>query len=83
MPYWGVPCKMMIRAAGALQEWAAGSRTGRDQRGAPDFSVVARRIRDEATDDWNDQVAVDRFTGKGGRFVRGEATAQANRAGGR
>jgi pyruvate/2-oxoglutarate dehydrogenase complex dihydrolipoamide dehydrogenase (E3) component len=32
---------------------------------------VADRIRDEATDDWNDRVAVDRFTGKGGRFVRG------------
>jgi pyruvate/2-oxoglutarate dehydrogenase complex dihydrolipoamide dehydrogenase (E3) component len=34
---------------------------------------VADRIRDEATDDWNDQVAVDRFTGKGGHFVRGRA----------
>src|SRR5262249_45385739 len=28
-------------------------------------------IRDEATDTWDDKVAVDRFTGKGGRFVRG------------
>ena len=37
----------------------------------PDWAPVARRIRDEATDDWDDQVAVDRFTGKGGRFVRG------------
>jgi pyruvate/2-oxoglutarate dehydrogenase complex dihydrolipoamide dehydrogenase (E3) component len=34
---------------------------------------VARRIRDEATDTWNDQVAVDRFTKKGGRFLRGSA----------
>lgn len=25
----------------------------------------------EATDDWNDRVAVDRFVGKSGRFVRG------------
>jgi pyruvate/2-oxoglutarate dehydrogenase complex dihydrolipoamide dehydrogenase (E3) component len=32
---------------------------------------VADRIRDEATDDSNDQVAVDRFTAKGGRSVRG------------
>jgi pyruvate/2-oxoglutarate dehydrogenase complex dihydrolipoamide dehydrogenase (E3) component len=32
---------------------------------------VARRIRDEATDDWDDAVAVQRFEDKGGRFVRG------------
>jgi pyruvate/2-oxoglutarate dehydrogenase complex dihydrolipoamide dehydrogenase (E3) component len=32
---------------------------------------VARRIRDEATDDWDDTVAADRFTGKGGHLVRG------------
>jgi pyruvate/2-oxoglutarate dehydrogenase complex dihydrolipoamide dehydrogenase (E3) component len=34
---------------------------------------VARRIRADATDDWDDKVAVDRFTGKGGHFVRGRA----------
>jgi pyruvate/2-oxoglutarate dehydrogenase complex dihydrolipoamide dehydrogenase (E3) component len=38
-----------------------------------DWEQVAARIRDEATDDWNDQVAVDRFTGKGGQFIRGRA----------
>jgi pyruvate/2-oxoglutarate dehydrogenase complex dihydrolipoamide dehydrogenase (E3) component len=38
----------------------------------PDWSPVAKRIREEATDSWNDQVAVDRFEGKGGRFLRGE-----------
>ncbi|MFJ2580832.1 dihydrolipoyl dehydrogenase family protein [Kitasatospora aureofaciens] len=37
------------------------------------WGPVAERIRDEATDDWNDQVAVDRFTGKGGTFARGRA----------
>ena len=37
----------------------------------PDWTPVARRIRDEATDDWNDKVAADRFTGKGGHLVRG------------
>ena len=35
---------------------------------------MARRIREEATDDWDDKVAVDRFTGKGGTFVRGYGT---------
>src|SRR5699024_9804226 len=37
----------------------------------PDWSVVARRIREEATDSWDDSVAADRFTGKGGTLVRG------------
>jgi len=39
----------------------------------PDWAPVAHRIREEATDFWNDKVAVDRFTGKGGHFVRGRA----------
>ena len=30
-----------------------------------------KRIRDEATDDWDDRVAVERFEGKGGTFRRG------------
>jgi pyruvate/2-oxoglutarate dehydrogenase complex dihydrolipoamide dehydrogenase (E3) component len=37
----------------------------------PDYTPVATRIRDEATTDWNDQVAVDRLTGHGATFVRG------------
>jgi pyruvate/2-oxoglutarate dehydrogenase complex dihydrolipoamide dehydrogenase (E3) component len=71
-PYWGcVPSKMMIRAANLLTQarrvpGMAGSVTV-----TPDWEPVAQRIRAEATDDWNDQVAVDRFTGKGGLFVRG------------
>ena len=32
---------------------------------------MARRIRDEATDSWDDTVAVKRFEDKGGRLVRG------------
>ena len=38
----------------------------------PDWAPVARRIRDELTDDWNDAAAVKRFEDKGGRFVRGQ-----------
>ncbi|GAA3231821.1 NAD(P)/FAD-dependent oxidoreductase [Actinocorallia longicatena] len=71
-PYFGcVPSKMMIRASDLLAE---GRRIG-DLAGsaevAPDWSKVAGRIRDEATDDWDDKVAADRFTGKGGILVRG------------
>jgi pyruvate/2-oxoglutarate dehydrogenase complex dihydrolipoamide dehydrogenase (E3) component len=71
-PYWGcIPSKMMIRAAGLLTEGRripgmAGSSTV-----TPDWAPVAHRIRAEATDNWDDTVAADRFTGKGGRLFRG------------
>lgn len=72
-PYWGcVPTKMMIRAADALAEArrvpTLGGTLGEVR---PDWSTVAQRIRDEATDSWDDTVAAERFTGKGGTLVRG------------
>ncbi|MBT2385270.1 NAD(P)/FAD-dependent oxidoreductase [Streptomyces sp. ISL-11] len=71
-PYWGcVPSKMMIRAANLLAEAGRVPGMAGSARVTPDWAPVAARIRDEATDDWNDQVAADRFTGKGGRLVRG------------
>ncbi len=72
-PYWGcVPTKMMVRAAQSLREARRVPRlAGAVGDVVPDWSIVARRIREEATDTWNDKVAVDRFTGKGGTFVRG------------
>src|SRR5262249_45768684 len=67
----GVPSKMMIRAGNLLAE---GRRipgmAGRAEVHA-DWAPVARRIRDEATDNWDDTVAADRFTGMGGILVRG------------
>src|SRR5215472_19071969 len=71
-PYWGcVPSKMMIRAADLIAEGhripqLAGSATVH-----PAWAPVARRIRDEATDTWDDTVAAERFTNKGGILVRG------------
>lgn len=71
-PYYGcVPTKMMIRAANTLAEarrvnGLAGQATMR-----PDWGLVAARIRAEATDNWDDSVAVDRFENAGGQFVRG------------
>lgn len=71
-PYWGcVPSKMMIRAANAIAEGRRIPGLAGDSRVTPDWAPVAARIRNEATDDWNDKVAVDRFESKGGRFVRG------------
>jgi pyruvate/2-oxoglutarate dehydrogenase complex dihydrolipoamide dehydrogenase (E3) component len=77
-PYWGcVPSKMMVRAADLLAE---GRRipglAGRSQI-YPDWAPVAHRIREEATDDWDDKVAVDRFTGTGGTLFRGRGTITA------
>src|ERR1700683_4219511 len=71
-PYWGGgPAKVRVRAAALLAEGRripglAGTSTVR-----PDWAPVASRIRDEATDHWDDKVAADRFTGQGGLLVRG------------
>jgi len=74
-PYWGcVPSKMMIRAANALAESRRVNHLAGLATANPDWGPVARRIREEATDDWDDSVAVGRFVGKGGIFVRGYAT---------
>ena len=73
-PYWGcVPTKMMIRASGIIGEVGRAAAVAGPATIDPDWSLVAARIRAEATDTWDDQVAVDRFESKGGRFVRGRA----------
>jgi pyruvate/2-oxoglutarate dehydrogenase complex dihydrolipoamide dehydrogenase (E3) component len=71
-PYFGcVPSKMMIRAANLLTEARRVQGMAGSAAVDPDWNPVARRIRDEATDDWDDTVAADRFTGKGGHLIRG------------
>ena len=72
-PYWGcVPSKMMLRAAGLLAEARRIPQMAGEVSVTPDWAPVARRIR-EATDNWDDRVAVERFESKGGRFLRGWA----------
>lgn len=74
-PYWGcVPSKMMIRAGNQIAEARRVPALAGTAEVTPDWSQVARRIRDEATDNWNDRVAADRLEGKGGRLVRGRGT---------
>lgn len=71
-PYYGcIPSKMVIRAAGTLAEARRVARLAGTAEVSPDWSVVAARIRDEATDDWDDRVAVERLEKAGVRFVRG------------
>jgi pyruvate/2-oxoglutarate dehydrogenase complex dihydrolipoamide dehydrogenase (E3) component len=73
-PYWGcIPSKMMVRAADLLAEGRRIPGNAGSSTIEPDWSPVARRIRDEATDSWDDTVAVDRLVGKGARFIRGRA----------
>ncbi|NUL47229.1 NAD(P)/FAD-dependent oxidoreductase [Cellulosimicrobium funkei] len=58
-PYYGcIPSKMMLHES---------------RKPGASWPRVARRIREEATDDWDDAVAVERLTGTGARFVRGRA----------
>ena len=71
-PYFGcVPSKMMIRAANLIAETRRVPGMAGTSAVTPDWSPVALRIREEATDYWNDKVAADRFAGKGGHLVRG------------
>src|SRR5215218_3702450 len=73
-PYWGcVPSKMMIRGSTLLTEARRADPYAGTTTVTADLRPVARRIRQEATDDWDDTVAVERFEGKGGRLVRGSA----------
>jgi pyruvate/2-oxoglutarate dehydrogenase complex dihydrolipoamide dehydrogenase (E3) component len=71
-PYFGcVPTKMMIAAATTLHEGRRVAQLAGTATVAPSWEPVARRIRDEATDDWDDTVAVKRLEDAGARFVRG------------
>lgn len=73
-PYWGcVPSKMMIRAAHTLAETRRVTELAGVAEALSDWRKVAQRIREEATDTWDDTIAVQRLEGKGGRFVRGRA----------
>jgi len=74
-PYFGcIPSKMMIRAGNLIAETRRVPGLAGTSTVTPDWAPVARRIRDEATDDWNDKVAADRFIGKGGHLVRGHGS---------
>ena len=76
-PYYGcVPSKMMIAAARVVADAHQVARFGGHAEVEPDWSAVAQRIRDEATDDWDDAVAVKRLEDNGARFVRGRGVLQ-------
>jgi pyruvate/2-oxoglutarate dehydrogenase complex dihydrolipoamide dehydrogenase (E3) component len=71
-PYWAcIPSKMAIRASNLVAEGRRLSGVAGQAEVRPDWSHVARRIREEATGGWDDTPAVERFEARGGRFWRG------------
>ncbi len=71
-PYYAcIPTKMMIRATDALGEARRADQLAGSVRVETDWAPVAARVRQDATDNWDDTVAVRRFEDAGGRFVRG------------
>lgn len=71
-PYFAcIPTKMMVRAADVLAEVRRAPGLSGPSSVGPQWTLVADRIRDEATTNWDDRIAVERFEATGGRFVRG------------
>jgi pyruvate/2-oxoglutarate dehydrogenase complex dihydrolipoamide dehydrogenase (E3) component len=71
-PYFGcVPSKMMIAAAHTLRDADRVNTMAGSATVSPDWTPVATRIRDEATDNWDDAVAVKRLEDSGATFLRG------------
>lgn len=71
-PYWAcVPSKMMLRSADLLAEGKRIPGIAGKSTVSADWTPVAKRIREEATDSWDDTVAAKRFEDKGGHLLRG------------
>ena len=83
-PYFGcIPSKMMLRGAEVLAEGRRVDSLAGHAEVEADFAPVHARIRDQATDDWDDRVAVERLEAKGGTFLRGSARLAGHDAEGR
>lgn len=83
-PYFGcIPSKMILRGAEVLAEGRRVNQLAGRESDEPDYGRVATRIRDEATDDWDDAVAVRRLEATGATFVRGAGRLAGRDADGR
>lgn len=71
-PYYGcIPSKMMLRAADALAEAHRAGQLAGDVTTTPSWEPVAKRIAEEATDHWDDAVAVKRLEDAGATVHHG------------
>jgi pyruvate/2-oxoglutarate dehydrogenase complex dihydrolipoamide dehydrogenase (E3) component len=79
-PYYAcIPTKMMVRASDALAEARRVPLLAGAAEVTSDWAPVAARIREDATANWDDTAAVERFERAGGTFVRGWARLTAPR----
>ncbi|MBA2559555.1 MAG: NAD(P)/FAD-dependent oxidoreductase [Propionibacteriales bacterium] len=79
-PFYGcTPTKMMVRAAELLAEARRVGGMAGTSTVEPSWVPVAERIADEATDDWDDQEAVDALTAAGVWVVRGHGRLAGSR----
>ncbi|WP_134322904.1 dihydrolipoyl dehydrogenase family protein [Cumulibacter soli] len=77
-PYYGcIPTKMMLRAAETLAESRRASQLSASGELAADWSRLATRVAEEATDRWSDKVAVERLEQAGARVIHGRGRVTA------
>ena len=73
-PYYGcVPSKMMVRAGDLLAEAGRVAGVAGSVSVEPSWAPVATRIAEQATDHWDDAVAVDRLRDAGATVLHGTA----------
>jgi pyruvate/2-oxoglutarate dehydrogenase complex dihydrolipoamide dehydrogenase (E3) component len=73
-PYFGcIPTKMMVRAGDVLAEAGRVAELAGEVTVRPSWSPVAERVSVQATDHWNDQVAVERLEAAGATVLHGVA----------
>lgn len=71
-PFYGcIPSKIMIRGAGTLAEARRAPLLGGPTEVTPDWSLVARRIDEQATNHWDDDAHVQRLVDAGVEVIRG------------
>jgi pyruvate/2-oxoglutarate dehydrogenase complex dihydrolipoamide dehydrogenase (E3) component len=73
-PYYGcIPSKMMVRAADTLAEAGRAGDLAGDVTATPTWATVARRVSEQATDGWDDTVAVRRLEDARAEVLHGTA----------
>jgi pyruvate/2-oxoglutarate dehydrogenase complex dihydrolipoamide dehydrogenase (E3) component len=73
-PYYGcIPTKMMVRGSDVVAEVRRAAAVAGEAAITPSWSVVARRVDQEATTGWDDTIAVDRLRDAGATVHHGVA----------
>ena len=79
-PYYGcIPTKMMVRAADALAEAGRAAELAGDVTVTSSWAPVAERVSVQATDHWDDRVAVERLQKAGATVLHGVARLDGTR----